>query len=96
MLAGWANYFRHGVSKKTFNAIDSHAWSRIAGWLRRKHRIGRKQLRGFCDQGWRFASQGVFYRGASSVAVTRYRYRGAGIPTSWTRAAAALAATTAS
>ena len=31
MLAGWANYFRHGVSKNTFNAINSHAWSRIAG-----------------------------------------------------------------
>lgn len=25
MLAGWANYFRHGVSKKTFSTIDSHA-----------------------------------------------------------------------
>lgn len=91
MLAGWANYFRHGVSKKTFNAIDSHAWSRIAGWLRRKHRIGRSQLRRFCDRGWRFAGQGVVFRGASSVAVTRYRYRGADIPTPWTRAAAAMA-----
>ena len=90
MLAGWANYFRHGVSKRTFNAIDSHAWSRIAGWLRRKHRIGRSQLRRFCDRGWRFASHGVVFTGASSVAVTRYRYRGAGIPTPWTRAAAAL------
>ncbi len=90
MLAGWANYFRHGVSKKTFNAIDSHAWSRIAGWLRRKHRIGRNQLRQFCDRGWRFASHGVVFTGASSVAVTRYRYRGARIPTPWTRAAAAL------
>ncbi|MGH3970166.1 MAG: group II intron reverse transcriptase/maturase, partial [Mycobacterium sp.] len=53
MLVGWANYFKHGVSKKTFNAIDSHAWSRIAGWLRRKHRIGRSGLRRFCDRGWR-------------------------------------------
>ncbi|MFF4625709.1 group II intron maturase-specific domain-containing protein [Nonomuraea jabiensis] len=33
MLAGWANYFRHGVSKKTFAAIDHHAWHRIARWL---------------------------------------------------------------
>lgn len=90
VLAGWANYFRHGVSKKVFNAIDSHAWSRIAGWLRRKHRIGRSQLRRFCDRGWRFASHGVVFTGASSVAVTRYRYRGAGIPTPWTRAAAAM------
>jgi RNA-directed DNA polymerase len=90
MLAGWANYFRHGVSKRTFNAIDSHAWSRIAGWLRRKHRIGRSGLRRFCDRGWRFASNGAVFTGASSVAVTRYRYRGADIATPWTPKPASL------
>jgi RNA-directed DNA polymerase len=84
MLAGWANYFRHGVSKATFTAIDSHAWSRIAGWLRRKHRIGRSQLRRFCDRDWRFACRGVVFRGAASVQVIRYRYRGANIATPWT------------
>jgi len=84
MLGGWANYFRHGVSKATFTAIDSHAWSRIAGWLRRKHRIGRSQLRRFCDRGWRFACRGVVFTGASSVRVVRYRYRGADIATPWT------------
>jgi RNA-directed DNA polymerase len=89
MLAGWANYFRHGVSKQTFNVIDSHAWRRIAGWLRRKHGIGRSQLRRFCDRGWRFASNGVVLTGASSVKVTRYRYRGADIPTPWTPRTAA-------
>ena len=84
MLAGWANYFRHGVSKATFTAIDSHAWSRIAGWLRRKHRIGRSQLRRFCDRDWRFACHGVVFKGAASVPVIRYRYRGANIATPWT------------
>ncbi len=83
MLAGWANYFRHGVSKKTFTAIDSHAWSRIAGWLRRKHRISRRGLRRFCNRGWRFAGPKVAFRGAASVAVTRYPYRGANIATPW-------------
>lgn len=83
MLAGWANYFRHGVSKKTFNTIDSHAWSRVAGWLRRKHRIGRSQLRRFCDRGWRFAGPRVAFTGASSVRVSRYRYRGSKIATPW-------------
>ncbi|WP_433499205.1 group II intron reverse transcriptase/maturase [Sphaerimonospora sp. CA-214678] len=83
-LAGWANYFRHGVSKKTFAAIDHHAWQRIARWLLRKHRIPRSQLRRFCDQGWRFAEGSVAFRGASSVAIVRYRYRGAAIPTPWT------------
>ena len=26
-LAGWANYFRYGVSKAVFSAVDSHAWA---------------------------------------------------------------------
>jgi RNA-directed DNA polymerase len=88
-LRGWAIYFRHGVSKATFNAVDSHAWLRLASWIRRKHRLtSRKQLRRrFCDQGWRIAQNGVVFTGASSVAVTRYRYRGANIPTPWTPAA---------
>ena len=35
--------------------------------------------RRFCDQGWRLACNGVVFTGASSVAVTRYRYRGSKI-----------------
>jgi RNA-directed DNA polymerase len=85
-LRGWANYFRHGVSKATFNAIDHHAWWRLAGWIRRKHHLtSRSQLRRrFCGPGWRIAHNGVVFTGASSVAVTRYRDRGANIPTPWT------------
>jgi len=85
-LRGWANYFRHGVSKATFNAIDHHAWWRLVGWIRRKHHLtSRSQLRRrFCGPGWRIAHNGVVFTGASSVAVTRYRYRGANIPTPWT------------
>jgi RNA-directed DNA polymerase len=85
-LQGWANYFRHGVSKETFSAVDQHAWRRVTGWIHRKHRkISWKQLRRrFCDRGWRLAHNGVVFTGASSVAVKRYRYRGATIPTPWT------------
>ncbi len=36
---------------------------------------------------WRFAYNGVVFTGASSVTVTRYRYRGNIIPTPWTPAA---------
>src|ERR1051326_3117820 len=28
-LAGWTTYFRHGVSKAVFNAVDQHAWHRL-------------------------------------------------------------------
>jgi len=95
LLAGWANYFRHGVSKAVFNAIDSLAWGRIMRWIRAKYRHGRHRIgmtelrRRFCDQGWRFAHNGVVFTGASSVAVTRYRYRGNTIATPWTPTSAA-------
>jgi RNA-directed DNA polymerase len=86
MLHGWANYFRHGVSKAIFNAIDSYLWVRVTGWLRKKHRIGWPELRRrFCLPGtWRLICNGRQFRGAASVTVTRYRYRGYQIPTPWT------------
>jgi RNA-directed DNA polymerase len=88
-LAGWASYFRHGAAKATFSAIDSHAWSRLMRWTRAKYAgktgLSMKGLRRrFCDSGWRFAHNGVVFTGASSVAVTRYRYRGSTIATPWT------------
>jgi RNA-directed DNA polymerase len=93
-LAGWPNYFRHGVSKATFSAVDSFVWGRLTRWIRAKHAgrtgLSMKELRHrFCDQGWRFACNGVVFVGASSVAVTRYRYRGSTIPTPWTTKPAA-------
>ena len=91
VLRGWANYFRHGVSKAIFNAVDSYTWERITSWLREKHRIGRPELRRrFCLPGtWRLAHDGKRLRGAASVTVMRYRYRGYRIPIPWTRSARA-------
>jgi RNA-directed DNA polymerase len=86
ILAGWANYHRHGVSKAVFSAIDSHAWGRIMRWLRKKHsHLGMPALRHrFCVRGtWKFAANGVVFTGASAVPVTRYRYRGSKIPAPW-------------
>jgi RNA-directed DNA polymerase len=89
-LAGWANYYRHGVSSLAFHAVDHHAWGRIMRWLRRKYKhrrsgIGTPELRRrFCLPGtWQFAVNGVRFTGASSVPVTRYRHRGSTIPTPW-------------
>jgi RNA-directed DNA polymerase len=86
-LTGWANYYRHGVSKAVFNKVDFHAWDRLMRWLRRKHhRMNMPELkRRFCVPGtWTFAYNGVVFKGASSVPVTRYRYRGAQIPSPFT------------
>jgi len=92
VLRGWANYFRHGVSKAIFNAIDSYTWERITNWLRKKHRIGWPELRRrYCLPGtWRLTHDGERFRGAASVTVIRYRYRGYQIPTPWTPQPAAL------
>jgi RNA-directed DNA polymerase len=89
VLRGWANYFRHGVSKATFAATDSYTWERITAWLRKKHRIGWPELRRrFCLPGtWRLAVDGNRFKGAASVPVVRYRYRGYRIPTPWTPSA---------
>jgi RNA-directed DNA polymerase len=84
-LAGWANYFRYGASKAVSGAVGSHAWGRLMRWTRRKyegrHRLGMPEMkRRFRGQGWRFAQGTVVPTGASSVTVTRYRYRGSNIP----------------
>ncbi len=42
-LAGWANYFRHGVSKAVFSDVDSHAWNRLMRWIRAKYKHGSHQ-----------------------------------------------------
>ena len=87
-LGGWANYFRYGVSKAAFSAVDNHAWNRLMRWTRAKY-AGKSKLsmaemrRRFCDAGWRFAHNGVVFTGASSVPVIRYRYRGSSIPAPW-------------
>ncbi|GAA2421381.1 hypothetical protein GCM10010404_94050 [Nonomuraea africana] len=94
-LRGWANYFRHGVSKDVCTTIDSLAWGRIANWIFRKHsRLSRQEMRRrFCLPGtWKIAHDGIEFTGAASVAVTRYRYRGAKIPTPWTPTPAAAQA----
>ncbi|MFI6836361.1 group II intron reverse transcriptase/maturase [Nonomuraea africana] len=94
-LRRWANYFRHGVSKDVFTTIDSLAWGRIANWIFRKHsRLSRQEMRRrFCLPGtWKIAHDGIEFTGAASVAVTRYRYRGAKIPTPWTPTPAAAQA----
>ena len=85
ILTGWANYFRHGVSKSVFGNIDNYAWQRVWRWLKKKH--GRMKIREmkrrFCINGWQFATATTRFTGASTVTVTRYRYRGKNIPNPW-------------
>ena len=56
MLRGWANYFRHGVSKQTFGAIDNHAWHCITKWI--FHKYSRLRLGNNCAAGSAYRAPG--------------------------------------
>jgi RNA-directed DNA polymerase len=87
VLRGWCNYFRHGVSSRTFSYVDHYAFWRIVGWLRKRHlglnmhTLVRRYL-----PGWRIRDKGIEMFRPQAVNIERYRYRGARIPTPWTNA----------
>ncbi len=85
ILRGWCNYFSHGVSSRTFSYLDYFTWWRIVGWLRKRHNplnwgtLHRRYL-----PGWEIRDGRTELFRPRKVAITRYRYRGARIPTPWT------------
>lgn len=84
-LRGWANYFKHGVSKRTFSYLDSFAWRRVTRWIRKRHlRLNWAAIQKRFMHGWDIADGGIWLFKPSTVAVTRYRYRGKKIPNPWT------------
>ncbi len=85
MLRGWCAYFRSGVSSAAFQYLSSYVWGRVIRWLRRKHRrITWKALRRrYCGGRWWPASDERALFNPAAVRTTRYRYRGAQIPTPW-------------
>jgi RNA-directed DNA polymerase len=85
VLRGWCNYFRHGVSSRTFGYLDHFAFWRIIGWLRKRHAglnwgtLCRRFL-----PGWEVRDgHNTMFR-PRAVPIVRYRYRGSRIPTPWT------------
>ncbi len=85
VLRGWCNYFRHGVSSRTFSYVDHYAFWRIFGWLRKrhvglnKHTLVRRYL-----PGWAVRDGGIEMFRPRAVAIERYSYPGTKIPTPWT------------
>jgi RNA-directed DNA polymerase len=84
VLRGWCAYFRHGVSKSVFGYLDHFVWWRVVGWLRKRHlglnwgTLSRRYL-----PGWEIRDGRTELFRPRAVAVSRYRYRGARIPTPW-------------
>ena len=87
VIRGWCAYFQHGVSKRTFSYLDHFAFWRIVGWLKKRHpNLGMRTLVWRHLPGWRIRAGGIEFFRATRVSVTRYRYRGARIPTPWASA----------
>lgn len=87
VLRGWCAYFRHGVSKATFGYLDAFTWHRVTQWLLKRHPgitwrdLYRRFLAG--RPGNRPAAGGIVMFDATTVPVTRYRWRASNIPTPW-------------
>lgn len=85
VLRGWATYFRHGVSHRSFSYLAAYSWHRVVTWLRRKHRgTTWKQLRRRYLPGWRPTEGETTLFNPATVATERYRYRGNKIASPWT------------
>jgi RNA-directed DNA polymerase len=84
VLRGWATYFRHGVSKATFDYVGQFTWSRVLRWLHRKHQhAGWTWLRRrYLPRWWPTDGEVALLR-PSTITVGRYRYRGRSIPSPW-------------
>jgi len=90
-LRGWCAYFWPGVSAATFSYLSDYAWRTVWRWLRRKHpKATWKQIRRrYCRVGsWPASETGPLFN-PETVGTTRYRYRGAVIPTPWPTTATA-------
>ena len=92
VLRGWTAYFRHGSSKATFGYLHQFTWSRVLCWLHVKFRRTRwKSVKRRHLPRWWPTDGEVRLFDAAAVPVTRYRYRGAAIPSPWERERARVA-----
>jgi RNA-directed DNA polymerase len=93
MLRGWATYFRHGSSSRAYHDLGHFLWWRVWIWLRNRHpHSGKRWIANRYYNGWRPEYNGVALWNPATMTITRYRYRGAKIPTPWHEPAAAVPA----
>jgi RNA-directed DNA polymerase len=88
IVRGWSAYFRHAVAKNQFSALADFIWWRVMRMLRLRHNWTWKDIRRrfVTPTGrWRpISAEGTELFDMAAVAVTRYRWRGARIPSPWT------------
>src|ERR687889_804498 len=87
IMRGWSAYFRHAVAKNTFRRLAHFVWNRVVRWLRTLHRWTWTDFRRrFTTPTGRWeplSADGVELFDLATVPITRYRYRGAAIPSPW-------------
>jgi RNA-directed DNA polymerase len=84
LLRGWSYFFRHGASAATFGYLHQFTWRRVICWLRAKYRRATwKELRRRHLSGWWPTDGAVVLFDPARVAIVRYRFRGAAIPSPW-------------
>ncbi|MGW6456950.1 group II intron reverse transcriptase/maturase [Streptomyces sp. NPDC055078] len=85
IMHGWANYFRHAIAKNVFSMLDAFTWRRLMCLLMHRFRWNWRDVRQryVTPQGnWLPITAGrIERRPIAAIPVTRYRYRGAKIPT---------------
>jgi RNA-directed DNA polymerase len=90
IMLGWANYFKHAVAKHRFATLDDFTWWRLIRMMRARHRWRWKDVRRWLtDPNGRWqpiSADGTELARMQTITVTRYRYRGARIPTPWSLA----------
>jgi RNA-directed DNA polymerase len=89
---GWVNYFKHAVAKHTFSHLRQFTWWRIVQMMQTRRRWKWKDVRRWLTDPatgrWKpISADGIAMFDASTVPVTRYRYRGNKIPNPWVQAA---------
>lgn len=84
VLRGWCEYFRYGVSARTFGYVDYFTWHRVFRWRYKRHqKIGKRELVRRHMPKWEMGDGGIFLFKPQSVSIIRYRYRGTKIRTPW-------------
>lgn len=84
VLRGWCEYFRYGVSARTFGYLDYFTWHRVFRWLVKRHAgLGKTELARRLLPDWKLAEGGMTLFKPQKVSIIRYRYRGTRIPTPW-------------
>jgi RNA-directed DNA polymerase len=78
VIRGWANYYRHVVSRKTFDYIGHRLWQMMWQWAKRRHRnqsskwVKQRYFKRQNGWDWVFGNQAVTLLHPSRTPITRF------------------------